>query len=184
MCRYTFINQKQDQTIVSVKVSSKGNDGDDDGDDEHESASKKPRSFAFDHEKVNHRTDCTCVLIRTLLSRQGVHIHHHREFHFDVSGKRHLHRGLVPVQFHPVVHSHDGQSGTHPARCGNSRAEQPMERGQTTHTVRRGNPRIGRRWTMGARGSRRSTAADHQRRRLQIATGASRRDIEAHESSA
>jgi hypothetical protein len=43
MCRYTFINQKQDQTIVSIKPSI-DNDDDDDG--------KKPRVFSFNHEKV------------------------------------------------------------------------------------------------------------------------------------
>jgi hypothetical protein len=44
MCRYTFINQKQDQTIVSIKSSS-----DDDND---EDLGKKPRVFSFNHEKV------------------------------------------------------------------------------------------------------------------------------------
>ena len=51
MCRYTFINQKQDQTIVSVKASSKEESDDD------ETATKKPRVFTFNHEKVQPHTD-------------------------------------------------------------------------------------------------------------------------------
>lgn len=48
MCRYTFINHKEDQTIISIKPSSSNNDDSDD-----EDATKKPRIFPFNHEKVN-----------------------------------------------------------------------------------------------------------------------------------
>ncbi|CAF1281060.1 unnamed protein product [Rotaria sordida] len=41
MCRYRFINQKEDQTIISIKSSS----------DDHEEDAKKPRIFSFNHEK-------------------------------------------------------------------------------------------------------------------------------------
>ncbi|CAF3438747.1 unnamed protein product [Rotaria sp. Silwood1] len=41
MCRYRFINQKEDQKIISIKSSS----------DNHEDDEKKPRIFSFNHEK-------------------------------------------------------------------------------------------------------------------------------------
>ena len=47
MCRYTFINYKEDQIIVSIKPSSNINDDDED-------TGKKPRVFSFNHEKVKH----------------------------------------------------------------------------------------------------------------------------------
>lgn len=42
MCRYRFINHKEDQTIVSMKSSYEYDDG----------SEKKPRIFSFNHEKV------------------------------------------------------------------------------------------------------------------------------------
>jgi hypothetical protein len=48
MCRYTFINYKEDQIIVSIKEPS-SNDNDDE-----EDTGKKPRIFSFNHEKVKH----------------------------------------------------------------------------------------------------------------------------------
>jgi hypothetical protein len=45
MCRYTFINQKEDQTIISIKPSSDNNNDEDTG--------EKPRIFSFNHEKVS-----------------------------------------------------------------------------------------------------------------------------------
>jgi hypothetical protein len=47
MCRYTFINQKDDQRIFSVKSSSSNNGNND------EETEKKPRTFSFNHEKVS-----------------------------------------------------------------------------------------------------------------------------------
>lgn len=46
MCRYTFINYKEDQTVISIKSSST-----DDSDDT-DNTEKKPRIFSFNHEKV------------------------------------------------------------------------------------------------------------------------------------
>ena len=46
MCRYTFINYKEDQTIVAIKPSTH------DDDDDEEDTGKKPRIFSFNHEKV------------------------------------------------------------------------------------------------------------------------------------
>ena len=49
MCRYTFINQKQDQTIVSIKRSTDDQRANDNEDDE--TVAKRPRVFTFNHEK-------------------------------------------------------------------------------------------------------------------------------------
>lgn len=70
MCRYSFINQKQDQTIVSVKASSKEENDDD------EEATKKPRIFTFNHEKVLFHTDALCWMSMFSVA-VGVHIHHY-----------------------------------------------------------------------------------------------------------
>jgi hypothetical protein len=43
MCRYTFINQKDDQKILAIKPSSNDNN---------EDAGEKPRTFFFNYEKV------------------------------------------------------------------------------------------------------------------------------------
>lgn len=48
MCRYTFINYKEDQTIVSIKPPT---------DDDDQDTGKKPRVFAFNHDKVNSFID-------------------------------------------------------------------------------------------------------------------------------
>jgi len=50
MCRYTFINQKQDQTIVSIKRSTDDQRSNDNNDDD-ETVNKRPRFFTFNHEK-------------------------------------------------------------------------------------------------------------------------------------
>lgn len=70
MCRYTFINYKEDQTIVSIKPSTNGDDEDD--------AEKKPRVFAFNHEKVNSFMKISPNINPFIFLSSGIHIQYHR----------------------------------------------------------------------------------------------------------
>ncbi|CAF1486858.1 unnamed protein product, partial [Adineta steineri] len=70
MCRYTFINQKEDQKILSIQPAS--ND-----DDTEEQVGKKPRIFSFNHEKEYTFTMTDNFIATCLESAVSIEVWYH-----------------------------------------------------------------------------------------------------------
>ncbi|CAF1519512.1 unnamed protein product, partial [Adineta steineri] len=70
MCRYTFINQKEDQKILSIQSAS--ND-----DDTEEQVGKKPRIFSFNHEKEYTFTMTDNFIATCLESAVSIEVWYH-----------------------------------------------------------------------------------------------------------
>ncbi|CAF1478921.1 unnamed protein product, partial [Adineta steineri] len=70
MCRYTFINQKEDQKILSIQPTS--ND-----DDTEEQVGKKPRTFSFNHEKEYTFTMTDNFIATCLESAVSIEVWYH-----------------------------------------------------------------------------------------------------------
>ncbi|UJR37400.1 hypothetical protein I4U23_030105 [Adineta vaga] len=72
MCRYTFINQKDEQQIFSIKLSSTISD-----DENNDETEKKPRIFSFNHEKEYTFTITDNFMTTCLESAVSIEVWYH-----------------------------------------------------------------------------------------------------------